>query len=87
MNSSHSQHGYKGQVTGQVAGQSYRRATGLFSEGCVAASTINKHNNEKAAGPERPASAAGRGPFGLRYARRHSVRPAANSGKGELICH
>src|SRR5215468_1625623 len=39
MNTSHSQHGYKGQVTGQVAGQSYRRATGLFPDGCVAASS------------------------------------------------
>lgn len=42
----------------------------LFSVKSATANSHQNYNNKKAAGPERPASAAGIGPFGLRYASR-----------------
>jgi hypothetical protein len=55
------------------------RRIGLVSVRCVAAGTTKIYSQKKAPGLERPASAVGIGPFGLRSrSRALRARPGAN---------
>lgn len=100
MNNLGFQFGYNGQVTGQVAGLWHQCITALFSKTYIAARHILKAQSWKTAGPERPASAVGIGPFGLRLRSAgspgqrhlpptsfHLIAFHSNFIQGEFICH
>ena len=66
MNSPRSQHGFNGTLPGTVAGTRPVPLSGFLLATYVTATTFHRPQPRKAAGPERPASAAGIGPFRLR---------------------
>jgi hypothetical protein len=67
---SHFQARLQGSLRGSAQGSASRRTKGFVFCQLQERKQHGDLKIEKAAGPERPASAAGIGPFGLRYASR-----------------
>jgi hypothetical protein len=60
----------QGSLRGSPQGSAFRRTKGFVFYQLQESKQHGNFKTEKAAGPERPASAAGIGPFGLRFASR-----------------